>query len=131
MKYLELKGKRLPCIDAMPVGLIFDLAEGVDSRNESKQIAAMSRAIKAIVLGSHHDELHEALYATDNPVTFTDLNAALGTLMKEYAERPFTQSSNSPTGEKPTGATSRVVSLWRATDEADETSSKDGSSVAS
>jgi hypothetical protein len=138
--YIELRGKRLRCVAKMPMGLLFDVAEGMDSGQELKAIAAMSRALRTLVVKEDHEQLREVVY--DAEFTFDELNEALGALMKRYTERPLGQPSSSPTGPSATGGTPRVVSLWRASEaerlreEAAETaasgeSSKDGESVGS
>lgn len=130
---LRIEGREpLRCIeaDSLPVGFVFDLAEGMDAKDEMRAIAAMWKFIKSVVVKEEHARLREYLYDTTNPVTFAQLNTAIGTLMREYSGRPTTRPSSSAHGRASSRGSSRVVSLSRAT-EKDAPPSTPGTSAVS
>jgi len=139
MKSLRLGGKDLRCIDTMPVGLSFDLAEamvGSDGEGgEMRALAALSRTLRNLVIPADREALSEVLHDSVTPITFEDLNNALGELLVQYGNRPLERPSLSPRGPSVTGGVSKVVSLHRATGKAARTSarksSKGGASRAS
>lgn len=133
IRSLRIEGRDpLRCIDAksLPIGIIFDLAEGMDSKDEMRAIASMWKFMKAVVAEEDHAKLRDILYDTKNPVTFAQLNTAIGTLMVEYGGRPTTRPSSSVPGRGPSRGSSRVVSLSRGTVREEEPS-KPGTSAAS
>jgi len=131
-KQLVIGGKTLRCIERMPVGMIFDLAEAMEGGEQTMQaVAAMSKMIKQLVVKEDQGQLAEALHSFDNPVGFDELNTALGNLMVQYSGRPLGRPSRLSRGPAPTGGTSKVVSLSRATVSRPASSSTDGTSAAS
>lgn len=135
-KYLTLKGQKLECNETMPVGLFFDLAEGMDGDDMIKAVAVMSRTIKAIVAEKDRKALQEILHRTSDPLSFDELNEALGNVIPEYTKRPTAPASSSQAGPSVPGGTSRRVSLsvlpsQDPGEEGEATSSKDGQSAAS
>lgn len=130
-KVLNLGGKTMRCIDRLPMGMIFDLAEAMQSGVEMQAIAAMSKMLKTVVVEEDLALLSEVLHDVKDPVGFEELNNAIGAMMVQYSKRPLGQPSPSSRGSEPTGGTRKVVSLQRGTVKEDATSSKDGSSIAS
>jgi len=132
-KILVLGGRKLRCIEAIPLGMVFDLAEAMeDGSSGMKAIAAMSKMVRNIVVKEDRGALKEMLADTEKPVTFDELNTGLGDLLKAYnVGRPLGRPSASSPGPDKTGGTSKVVSLSRATDRERAASSTDGRSAAS
>jgi len=133
VKTLRLGGRDLRCIDKLPLGLLFDLAEAMSSGTENtmRAVAAMSTVVKTVVVKEDLASLSEVLHDTTNVVDITELNEAIGNLMVQYAERPTVKPSVSLNGRERTGGSSKVVSLSRGTVRVDEASPTDGASVAS
>ena len=133
-KLIRLGDRELRCIEVMPLGMVFDLAEAMDvvigESAPMKQTAALSRFLKKIVVAEDLPKLQEVLHDTVTAVTFGDLNEAVGSLMVEYSGRPFAQRRSSSPGPTSTGGSSRVVSLWRGTGKTPARSSKPGRSGA-
>lgn len=131
-RVLKLGGRELRCIPRIPLGLVFELAESMESGSEMKAVAQMGRMLKAIVIKEDQTLLSEVLNdASEKAVSFTELNNAIGDLMVHYSNRPLGQRSPSFTGSVPSGGTRKVVSLSRATVRQVQMSSEDGSSIAS
>jgi hypothetical protein len=130
-KQLVLGGTALRCIERLPMGMIFDLAEAMESGIEMQAIAAMSRMLKTVVIKEDLVRLDEVLHRVDDAIGFDALNTAIGDLMVQYSGRPLERPSRSARGRKATGGTSRVVSLSKGTVRTSARSSTDGSSVAS
>jgi hypothetical protein len=129
---LTLGGKTLRCIDTIPLGLVFDLAEAMEDDNTGmKAIAGIAKALRTIVVKEDRVILKDILDDTENPVSFDELNTAMGNIMAEYGKRPTAPPSRSPSGASATSRSSRVVSLWRDTGKVGGTSSQDGKSLAS
>lgn len=130
MKTLRLKHHEFACIDVMPVGVVFDIAEGVEA-GEFKGILALRSALYALVVEDEHERLTAALRDPHDPVDFDALNEAVGTLITAYTDRPTERPSSSPDGAESTVRSSRVVSLSPATGRGDVTSSRDGQQAVS
>lgn len=136
MKTLTLRGEELGCIDVMPPGLLFDLSD-IDFDSKDPQVAmrnmsALGRWLREIVLDEEQEHFRQILYDKKNPITMDDLSDAATKLLMEYAGRPTERPSNSPAGGEASGALpSRVVSLQRGTVETVDPSSKVGASSAS
>lgn len=130
-KVLVLGGETMRCVDVMPIGMAFDLAEAVDSGSEMRAIATIGRTLKALVVEEDRPRLEAVLHRSTDVVTFADLNRAMGDLMVQYSGRPTAPPSASQGGSARTDGTRRVVSLSRGTVREDETSSRGGASRAS
>lgn len=111
MRSLNLGGQTFNCIDQMPVGLFFDLAEAPTGM---ASLLAFRRVLDVIVVEEDQERLKAAFYAVSPVILIDDLAEALAGLMTEYAGRPTERPSSSLSGSKPTGKPSRVVSLSRA-----------------
>jgi hypothetical protein len=131
MKTLNIKAKELRCVDTMPLGMLFDLAEAMDSDDMMKGMAAMGRTIRNLVVPEDRKALSAILNDATDPLSFDDLNTALGGLLKQYGDRPLGKPSSSPVGRGRTGGSSKVVSLHRATGKAEPKSPRGGASRAS
>jgi hypothetical protein len=129
-KILRLGGKELRCIETLPIGVMFDLAEAMEA-GEMAAVAGMSRTLRGIVVPDDRAALKAVLNNTETPVTFDELNTALGGVLSNVVGRPTTPRSSSPPGPAATAPRSKVVSLYRATGRAAATSTPDGTSVAS
>lgn len=131
--FLRIEGREpLRCIatKSLPPGPVFELAAAMKSGDDMAALAVMWRFIETVVVKDEHAKLRDMLYDTENVITFDQLNVAIGTLMKEYAQRPTPRPSSSAPGRSTRPGTSRVVSLSRGTVR-DEPSSTGGNSVAS
>lgn len=126
MPELVLGKRRMRCIEVLPPGVIFDLAEGTHEGGTLKAVAAFSRFLRAVVMPADQDLLREALYDTQPVLSYDELNEAAGGLVAEYTGRPTQRPSASPGGSTPTTGPSRVVSLSRATAAEGATSSTAG-----
>lgn len=135
MKTLTLRGEELGCIDVMPPGLLFDLSdidfETKDPQAAMRNMSALGKWLREIVLDEEQERFRQILYDKKNPISMDDLSDAATKLLMEYAGRPTERPSNSPAGGEASGQPSRVVSLQRATVETVDPSSKVGASSAS
>lgn len=98
--------------DASSVVVLYDFVQ--------QQLLADERERFAAWFDEHGDD-----------ISIQDFNEAVGNLMVEYSDRPTERPSGSPTGVKPTGLPSRVVSLSRGTDKEASPSSKAGQQAVS
>jgi hypothetical protein len=130
-KTIVLSGKTLRCVEALPLGMYLDIAEAEGSTEPVQQVAALNKIVRAMVVPDDHTKLRRILYDTEKVITIEDLSEAIGTAMVQYSARPLGPSARSAAGPKPTGGTSRVVSLSVATDKAGKRSPKGGRSIAS
>lgn len=131
MRTFKIAGRELRCIESMPPGVIFDLADAVTDGGVMAQVAAIRKLLYACVVDEDLEQLKAILYDRQNVVPFEDLNAAVGELISDYTGRPSQRPSDSQAGGEPTPPPSRVVSLSRGTVKEAETSSPDGQSAAS
>lgn len=133
MKVLSLGGETFRCIDSVPLGLVFDLAEAMGGGEEGSMamVAGIAKAIRTIVVKDDRARLKAVLDREENAVTFDELNNAMGSIMEEYGKRPTKQLSPLPSGRDETMRPSKVVSLYRGTVETAETSTRAGKSAAS
>lgn len=131
-KVLKLGKREIRCIPRIPMGVLFDLAEAMNSGKEIEAIVGMNRMLKTVVVKEDLALLSEALHDVEEPVEFDELNTAIGDLMKQYGtKRPLAPSSRSAGGSGKTGGTQKVVSLSRGTVREGEKSSQGGTSIAS
>jgi hypothetical protein len=130
-KTITLGDETFNCIETMPMGYVFDLAEAMASGDIMAAVAGMSRTIRTLVVKEEQTRLAEVLHRIENPVGFDELNEALGTAVTQYTQRPLGQPATSPSGRSSTGGVSKVVSFSRGTVKTEETSPKDGAQRAS
>lgn len=132
-KIMKLGGREFRCVDVLPLGLVFDLAEAMDAEAGGfAAIAAMSKLTRTLVVPDERKELKKFLDSVENPISFDDLNEALGEVLKQFgADRPTARSSRSSPSGGASGPGSKVVSLSRGTVKTDDQSRKDGASAAS
>lgn len=131
MKSLNLRGEELRCIDVIPPGLLFDLADMTNEQDTMRVMSLIGRFLNAIVVPEDLQRYRAILYDTQNVLGITELSDEAGRLITEYAGRPTVRPSESPAGSDTTGQPSRVVSLLPAMDRTAETSSEDGPPAAS
>lgn len=130
-KTLTLRGETLECIDALPPGNLFELAEMTTTDDVMKTMHLIGRFLEAVVVEKDAKRYRALVYDKVNVVDLDELSEECGRLIREYAGRPTSRLSDSPPGSSPTGETSRVVSFSRGTVEEAPTSSPDGQSSAS
>lgn len=128
MKTLNLRGEELRCIEKLPPGLVFDLAEASSSGDATKALVAFARFLRSTVVPDDRERLNEILYDTESVIELEELNEAAGELITEYTGRPTKRPSQSPTGSNATGGLSRVDSPLPDTDREAVMSSTDGQS---
>lgn len=115
MKSLILQGRELRCIDELPPGILFDLADITGEADTMKVMSAIRKFLVAIVTPEDRLAFNEVIYSTSPVLTVTELSEEAARLIEEYAGRPTLRPSPSPAGGEPTGDGPRVVSLSPAT----------------
>jgi hypothetical protein len=130
-KLLRLRGEEIRCIDALPPGLLFDLAEMTTETDTMRTMAAIGKFLRAVIVPEDQDKYRQLVYDPVNVLAITELSEACGDLIREYAGRPTLRPSESADGSPPTGDISRVVSFSRGTVETVPASSPDGQLPAS
>lgn len=98
--YLELRGKRLRCAEATPLEVLVDLAEAIDSGNEWRALAQMSRTFKVIVVPEDHPELDKILNSSSDPVSFQELGFAFRSVIDAHTRRLRSFSKRNRRGKK-------------------------------
>lgn len=130
---LRLSGQEMRCIDALPPGLLFDVAEvaNTDERNPNdvlRTMATIGRFLKSIVIPEDRPIYDRIVYDTRDVIGIDVLSEEAGRLIQEYAGRPTSRPSASPDGSRQTEPSSRVVSFSRGTVEEEPPSGTDGAS---
>lgn len=132
-KTIEIRGETFRCIDALPPGLLMDIAEvtNTDERNPAdvmRTIATIGRFLKAAIVPEDRGRYDAIVYDTRTILGIDDLAEIAGGLIRQYAGRPTVRPSESPDGLEPTGQISRVVSFSPATEPAADPSLTAGAS---
>ena len=129
-KYLVLREHRFRAIEQCPPGLFLDFADPAVSAT-GNPLRPLRELLYTVVVDEEHERLTALLHERNDPISFQELGAALNVLMTEYAGRPTKRPSLSPDSRESVGRRSKVVSLSQGTVRVDETSSTDGTPVAS
>jgi hypothetical protein len=128
---LVLRDQEFECREVLAPWTMMKLAKTQTSKLPLQQMAGFYDFIAGVVSREEWERFDEWMSGLDEPVTYDELNHAVGDLMVAYSSRPTERPSSSQTGQPSTGRSSRVVSLSGGTDTARQTSSPDGASRAS
>jgi hypothetical protein len=126
MNTLTLAGRKLRCIDGLPPGLLFDMADAQAQGETMKTVSAMRKLLVQLVIEEDRPLLNEALYDSKNVLPMTEIYEGINKLVEEMTGRPTRRPSRSQPGGEPTAKPAKVVSFSKGTVKEEPASRKGG-----
>jgi hypothetical protein len=91
---------------SLPAGVLFDMIEMVNTKDQASQIRLLDEFLKAMLVPESYERLKVKMRDQTNPLSIQQVMKITEYLMSAATGRPTTQSSSSQAGQSGTGPTS-------------------------